>query len=229
MGAVSGKSRRFIMSQNINLKELERKAWTSYFQDGLWDIFLGLLLLAMAISALLSDVGFSESLGMAIFIGVEVLAMLVLWAGKRFITAPRMGRVKFGPKRKAKLNWVGVVLLLSVLVGAGVFVAGLAIRGNRPEWLNAAFFAPAAWVVNAIVVFSLGAYFLDFNRLYLIGVLYALSVPLDIMFHEFANVDLSFIAFGVPAIVILIIGLVVFTRFLRDYPIPAGAVSDGNH
>jgi len=207
------------MSTKINLKELELKAWRSVFQDGLWDIFLGLLLLAMAIWALLSDVGFSESLGMAIFIGLEVLAMLVLWAGKKIITVPRMGRVKFGPKRKAKLNWVRVVLLLSVLVGAGVFVAGLAIRGNLSERLNAAFFFPAAWIVNVIVVFSLGAYFLDFNRLYLIGVMYALPVPFDILFRKVADIDLSFIAFGVPAIVILIVGSVMLVRFLRDYPL----------
>lgn len=207
------------MSQNISLKELERKAWTSSFQDGLWDIYLGLLLLSMAVWALLSDVGFSESLGMAIFIGLEVLAMLVLWAGKKIITIPRMGRVRFGPKRKAKLNWVRVILFISVLVGAGVFVAGLATSANRPEWLNATLIFPAAWMVNAIVVFSLGAYFLDFNRLYLIGVMYALPVPLDIMFREFTDIDLSFIAFGVPAVVILLIGTVVFIRFLRDYPL----------
>ena len=207
------------MSQNINLKELERKAWTSYFQDGLWDIYLGLLLLAMAVWALLSDVGFSESLGMAIMIGLEVLAMLVLWAGKKFITVPRMGRVKFGPKRRAKLNWVRVVLFISVLAGAAVFLVASAMRGNRPEWLNAAFFAPAAWVVNAMVVFSLGAYFLDFSRLYLIGVMYALPVPLDILFRKLADIDLSFMAFGVPAMVILVVGLVVFVRFLRDYPL----------
>lgn len=217
------------MSQSISLKELERKAWKSVFQDGLWDIYLGLLLLAMAIWALLSDVGFSESLGMAIFIGLEVLAMLVLWVGKKIITVPRMGRVKFGPKRRAKLNWVRVVLLLSVLVGAGVFVAGLAMRGNRPEWLNAAFFFPAAWIVNALVVFSLGAYFLDFSRLYLIGVMYALPVPLDIVFRKFADIDLSFIAFGVPAVVILLIGTVMLVRFLRDYPISAEGTLNDNH
>jgi hypothetical protein len=207
------------MSTKINLKELELKAWKSVFQDGLWDIFLGLLLLAMAIWALLSDVGFSESLGMAIFIGLEVLAMLVLWAGKKIITVPRMGRVKFGPKRKAKLNWVRVVLFISILAGAGVFLVALAMHTNRPEWLNAAFFFPAAWIVNVIVVFSLGAYFLDFNRLYLIGVMYALPVPLDILFRKVADIDLSFIAFGVPAIVILIVGSVMLVRFLRDYPL----------
>jgi len=104
-------------------------------------------------------------------------------------------------------------------VGAGVFVAGLAIGTNRTEGLNTAFFLAAAWMVNAIVVFSLGAYFLDFNRLYLIGVMYALPVPFDIMFRKFADIDLSFLAFGVPAMVILIVGLVMLVRFLRDYPL----------
>jgi hypothetical protein len=217
------------MSQNINLKELERKAWASYFQDGLWDIFLGLLLLAMAIGALLSDIGVPEAWSTTIYVTLMVLSMLILWAGKRFITLPRMGRVTFGPKRKAKLNWVRVVLFISVLVGAGVFVAGLAMRSNRPEWLNAAFFLGAAWVVNAMVVFSLGAYFLDFNRLYLIGVMYALPVPLDIMFHKFASMDLTFFAIGVPAMVILLMGTVVLVRFLLDYPLLPEEASYGDN
>ena len=217
------------MSQTISLKELERKAWRSVFQDGLWDIYLGLLLLAMAIGALLSDIGVPEAWHMTIYGTLMVLSMLVLWAGKKFITVPRMGRVKFGPKRKAKLNWVRVVLLLSVLVEAGVFVAGLAMRGNRLEQLSVAFFFPAAWVVNAIVVFSLGAYFLDFSRLYLIGVLYALPVPLDMTFHEFAGIDLTFFAFAVPAAAILLMGTVVFIRFLRDYPVVSEEASYGNN
>lgn len=44
------------MSQNINLKELERKAWTSYFQDGLWDMYLGLQLLAWGLAPLLEEI-----------------------------------------------------------------------------------------------------------------------------------------------------------------------------
>ena len=207
------------MPRNINLKELEQEAWKSVFQDGLWYIYLGLLLLAMAIGDLLSDIGVPKAWYIAIYSAFLVLPMWVQWAGRRFITLPRMGRVKFGSKRKAKLNWVRVVLFLSVLVGAGVFVTGLAVCSNRPEGLNTALVFPVAWVVNMIIVFSLGAYFLDFSRLYLIGLMYALAVPLDIVFRKFSDIDLSFIAFGAPAMVILIVGLVVFARFLRDYPL----------
>jgi hypothetical protein len=216
------------MSAKINLKELERRAWKSVFQDGLWDIYLGLLLLAMAVGAWLSDSGVPEAWHYAIYATLMVLSMLVLWAGKRFITLPRMGRVTFGPKRKTRLNWVRMLLFISVLAGIAVFVIALAMRSHPSERLTLTVIFPSVWVVNVLVVFGLGAYFLDFNRLYLIGVMYALPLPLDIMFHELAGIDLSSIAFGVPAAVILIVGLAMFIRFLRDYPLPIEGALDAN-
>ena len=210
------------MSRDINLKELERKAWRSVFQDGLWDIYLGLLLMALAIYALLSKTKLPEAQQMVIYIGLMALSMLVLWAGKRFITLPRMGRVKFGPRGKTRRRKAAVLLAISVLVGALVFiVTSLGLEGNLSDGLPLHLVVPAAWALNMLVLFGLGAYFLDYDRLYLIGVLYALAVPLLIWLDEFAGIKLGFIALAVPAGIILIVGLVVLVRFLRDYPLPA--------
>lgn len=209
------------MSQGIDLKEIERKAWRYFYQDGLWDIFFGLLLLALAISALLSDIGTSEPLQYGVLIALEVLAILVLFGGKRLITVPRMGRVKFGPKRRRRLSKVSAILAISVLVGLVFFLAAPAITGSPSKGMTLEFIFPAGWVVNCLVVFGLMAYFMDFSRLYLIGVMYAIAVPLDLVQREFATTDLTFAAFGVPAAVILLMGAVVFVRFLRDYPLPA--------
>jgi len=216
------------MAQRISLKEIERRAWTSFYQDGLWDIFLGLLLLAMAISALLSDTGMSEAASMLIYFGLVLLALLVLWAGKRLITVPRMGRVKFGPKRKRKLNKVRVILALSVLVGMALFLAAQSVAGNLSKWMTFEFIFPAGWMVNCLVVFSLMAYFLDFSRLYVVGVMYAIPVPLEIMQRQFTSIDLTFFTFGVPAAVILLMGAAVFVRFLRKYPLSAEVSLDRN-
>jgi hypothetical protein len=205
----------------ISLKEIERRAWKSFFQDGLWDIYLGLLLMAMGISALLSDAGLSKAWHYAIYIGLIVVSMLILWTGKRFVTVPRMGRVKLGPKGKARRKKSMILLIGSFLVGVALFVLALAVKDSRPDWLDVSLVFPAGYVLNMLVVFSLGAYFLDFERLYLIGVMYALPVPADILLHELAGVDASFFAFAVPAAIILTIGLVLFVRFLRDYPVPA--------
>ncbi len=205
------------MSQKINLKELERKAWRSFFDDGLWDLYLGLLLLSMAISAGLSDAGLSETLHYGLYIGVLVLAMGLLWAGKRLLTAPRLGRVKFGPKRE--LNWVRLILLGSVVLGALLYLLAVGVKEGRLPKLDMQLLGPVVWVVNVCVVFGLGAYLLGFDRLYIIGVMYALAVPGDIALTKLTQADLSFVAFGVPATVILIMGLVVLIRFLRRYPV----------
>ena len=211
------------MESTISLKELERKAWRSVFQDGLWDIYLGLLLMTLAIGALLSDIGVPSSKfwWYVIYLALMLLAMLALWAGKRFITIPRMGRVKFGPKGKARRKKVRLILAASVVVGIVLFLmVWLVVKGGWSEGLlPMAIIVPVVWAVNALTVFSLGAYFLEFERLYLIGVLYAIPVPIDILLDELAGIKLGFIAFAVPALVILIMGLVVFVRFLRDYPV----------
>jgi len=209
------------VSTTINLKELERKAWKSFFQDGLWDIYLGLLLMAMAINAWLSDAGFPKAWYYTIYIGLILISALILWTGKKFITVPRMGRVKLGPKGKERRKKSMILLIASLVVGAGRFLLALATRDRQPEWLNVSLVFPAGYVLNMLVVFSLGAYFLDFNRLYLIGLMYALPVPVDILLHELAGIDVSFFAFAVPAAVVLTIGIVLFVRFLRDYPVPA--------
>jgi hypothetical protein len=219
------------MSQNISLKELERKAWRSVFQDGLWDIYLGLLLMAMAVGAWMSDRGVPKVLHSAIYIGLMMLSMLVLWVGKRFITLPRMGHVKFGPKRKRARNKVRVILALSALVGVASLFLTIEMEGNPnlAALLNPRVLLPAAWVVNALLVFGLGAYFLDFDRLYVIGALYAVAIPLDILLSKYTGMTMTApVAIGVPAAIVLVMGTVVFTRFLRDYPLVAQEAAAGN-
>jgi len=209
----------------FNLKEIERKAYRSTFQDGIWDIFLGSLLLILAVGALLSNIGVPEGRNMIILVVLQVLVLLAFIAGKKCITVPRMGFVKFGPKRKRKIRKSRIILLGSVLAGAVVFVAAaLVIRSypvGRPKLL---LLLPAAWVANSVIVFSLLAYYLDCTRLYAYGLLFALPVPVDIVVKEFVGVNLSPIAFAIPAIVMLVVGTMLLVRFLRDYPFPAKEV-----
>jgi len=209
----------------FNLKEIEKKAYRSTFQDGIWDIFLGLTLLILAIGALLSNIGVTKGVHMTILIALLAVVFLAFIAGKKFITVPRMGFVKFGPKRKSKIRKSRIILLVSVVAGAVVFAAAaLVIRSypsGRPKLL---LLLPAAWIVNAIIVFSFLAYYLDCTRLYAYGVLFALPVPVDMVVKEFAGVNLSPIAFAIPATVMLVIGTVLLVRFLRDYPFPSKEV-----
>jgi hypothetical protein len=47
------------MSEKTNLKEIEKKAWASYFEDGLWDIFMDLLMLGMGLRTLTDNVWYT--------------------------------------------------------------------------------------------------------------------------------------------------------------------------
>lgn len=205
------------MEQKIDLKALEKKAWRSVFQDGLWDIFLGLLLMAFALSAWLDRLELGEGTRMGIYIGAEVVAMLVLFVGKRFITIPRMGRVKFGAGRRKRRNIVRLLLFISVLVGLGMWFLSASMFGEEKSVLSARWFFPLVWMLNMLMVFGLGAYFLEFERLYVIGFLYALVIPLDAVVKEVTRMDMDIYIFLAGGLIIVAMGLFYLLRFMRDH------------
>ena len=70
------------MSGQPNLKQLERRAWRSTFEDGLWELYFGATLLWIAASRLITI----EVINVVLALGL--LAAFI--AAKRVITVPRM-------------------------------------------------------------------------------------------------------------------------------------------
>ncbi len=209
------------MSEKINLKELQRKAWRSMFQDGIWDIFLGLLLLNIAAFTLTDAFVSNDDTQIMLYIGGEVIALLLLWAGKRFITVPRMGRANFGQYGKVRRSKVKLILFATVLMGLIILLIfeGLSNKGQIAGFPRK-YFAAGGWVLTAMLAFGLAGYFLDFKRLYLIGFMYALPFPLDILVREVWQTDQwVFFIYSIPALIILLVGLFYFFRFLKNYPV----------
>jgi hypothetical protein len=212
--------------QTIDLKKLERKVWTSFYEDGIWDIYLGLLLSAIAVGAFFTDIGMTEKYSIYGHIGIVVFAILFLWLGKHFITVPRVGTVVFGPRGRARLTKAQILLAISCVSGLAAFLLIASTIGNataRQPVMD--YIVPVFWTVNMLVLFSLAAYFLDYRRLYIIGFLYAIAVPADKIMRQILHIDLSVVAFGVPALAILIMGMAVLIRFLRKYSTPSEDIS----
>ena len=65
------------MNQQMDLDKIEKKAWSSYFEDGLFDLFFALMFIIIGIGQLNDSILISFS----IFICVGVFI-----AGKHFIT-----------------------------------------------------------------------------------------------------------------------------------------------
>ena len=218
------------MSQNLDLKALERKAFSSTYQDGLWDITLGLIVIGMAIFVYRPEQGYG-ALNIIWMMVTCLVANLILWVGKRFITVPRIGQVRFGEIRRKKALTLAIILAVFVLVQGGVVLL-TALGWRNPELgakissiLNAGNMERlAVATVGSLFVgppFILIAYFSDFLRGYYIAILMALAVFLMILFNQPIY---PLILGGL----ILVPGLVLFVQFLHQHPLPSQEARHGN-
>lgn len=209
------------MTNQLNLKELERKAFRSTYQDGLWDLYFGLIVICMSIFIYRPASGYSP-LNILMAVGAMMVAYSLFWAGKKFITLPRMGQVQFGPQRE-KRKWTMVIVLSVVVFIQAAFVTFQALARANPA-LGAALSAFLSdKTAGDLLVASIGAlmvgpsmivvaYFIDFPRGYFIAIMIALAVFLMIYLNQPIYPILIGLAIAVP-------GVVLFVRFLRQYPL----------
>jgi len=210
------------MSTQLNLKEIERKAYRSTYQDGLWDIYYGLIVVGMSIFIYHPAEGYS-AMNIILSLLIISLAYGLFWAGKKYITLPRMGQVHFGEIRKQKKRTLAIimgifVLILIVLVGlttlgwmnpqASSDVKG-ALAVHNSELLVVALIGSLILGTSMIVV----AYYSDFPRGYYIALMMAMAVFLMI----YLNKPIYPILIGG---MIILPGVVLFIRFLKMYPLP---------
>jgi len=189
------------MSENLSLKDAERRAWTLYYEDGLWDIFFGLLFLGGGLREL------TGSLWFYLLVLAGVLAFIL---GRKYITIPRVGVIKFGPERESRRRVLLVIILVAVLMTFVLLLLpalGIVVPG-----------ALAGLVFAAVVpfIFVTMAYLMDFRRLY--G--YAVLVAIFMILTEVVSLEAGAWAQAAAGMIALIVGLWHLLHFLRAYPLP---------
>ena len=114
------------MIQNLNLKEIEKKTYFSFHQDGIIDLFVGLSFMLYGIVLLW---------GNPALIGLCFLPTLLIMPVKKWLTQPRMGIVRFAQNRKKKITKTGiVVLILGILVFLSITL--FQKNGSLSSWLD---------------------------------------------------------------------------------------------
>ncbi|MHA1987540.1 MAG: hypothetical protein ACW98D_12955 [Promethearchaeota archaeon] len=207
------------MSEPIDLKELEKKAWRSTFDDGIFEIYFGILHLSLALGIVLDDI-LTESLSTIIILSFIGLGLIFFLIAKKYISQPRIGKAKFGrPRIMRKVKTVGLltvnffVILIIYLIG----ILNPQFRLRIPGYLYGLMVGLLFFTLPLCFV----AYFLQFNRLYVIALLTGVSFFLDEIF-AFLMVPEPFdslLAFGIISTLIISIGIVIFIRFLKKYPL----------
>lgn len=204
------------MSQKISLKDAELKAFTSAFQHGLWDIFIGCFLLMFVIAPSLSR-SLGDFWSSVVFIPFFVVVFIVLWLVRKHVIVPRVGFVEFGAWRKKRVIRYNILMVFALMVAFVLSILSLVQFDSIPGWIHTARFS-----LVFLIVFFVAAYFLDFTRLYIYGVLIALSPLIGEVLYVYLKVPHHGIpiTFGISASLITLTGLVVFVRFLQDHPMP---------
>ncbi len=210
------------MSQQMSIREAERRVFRlAAFQDGWWDILFGSELIMLSIYPITRR-AFGPVWNLALFLAALALLLIVVYAAKRSFVAPRIGQVKLGPNRSVRLGrTVGVTIFVATFI---FFILTLTRTITEPAWPGA-----PAWFRNydvdilfTLVIIGffhfLGAIY-GITRLHLYGWLMGLgNLASTILEHE------AGIIFHWPMLLagatMIVIGVVLFSRFLRDYPLP---------
>ena len=200
------------MVSDVNLKEIQRKVYVSFFQDGLWDIFLGLFIVGWGL-AILTEAAYLAGIS---FLGLY----FVIWGVKKWVTYPRIGYARFSATSRRRITArfliLGTVVLLLGLLAAVVW--GI---GTRPQWLADYFPLIFNGMLAAVICFV--AHWARVNRFYL----HAALIFLGAVFHLWLGIGWEFGFIGAGGIIVLI-GLGLLTSFLRKYPKMAEEVQGEN-
>jgi hypothetical protein len=197
------------LSEEIDLKEIERKAYLSYHQDGLADLFLGLAAVYIAaVFWFVPDIFF-------VFTAAIGVWMFLYLGAKKGLTVPRLGYVEFSSQRQTKVMLiVGYVTLLNIIF------FGLAIYA----WLiDPSFFllieANGLLVIGVILasVFLVVGHGTGIQRFYIYGLITLIAFSAGQIF--LLHVALPVLVLGV---VMVSVGSILLFRFIRKYPKPTG-------
>lgn len=205
------------MNGITDLKSLEKRAFRRFYEDGVFDLFLGLMLGTMAVGAVITDWAGSEITGILVMLGIAIALVVGLMTVRRWLLRSRLGEFQPGPERRKRISATRVALLASA--SAGLILFGLVAVGDV-SIASLEVVMPLVWFINATVVMGGMAYLLDVPRFYLYGFLFGLAMPLLIWPDVLWGYRLpAWAAFGGPAVIIVAIGVFKLTHFLRDYPV----------
>lgn len=198
-----------------DLQAIERKAFKSTQDDGLLEMQFGAILIILGITAYIDDTGiFNHYYGYLLILASPLIVIL----GRRYITQPRLGHVRFGVERQKRLAKVTLILSASVLVGVLVFILAatdiIRIPSDVRPYVLPAIIAGVIFLTPAVM-----GYFMNNPRFVVIGAIFAGSeLSITILKLHTDLVSPAGVALTTGGVLITIMAAWVLARFLRDHP-----------
>jgi len=206
------------MNTKTSLREVERRTYLSYHQDGLLDIFVGIYVLLFGLGILLMTV--TEFSMWFVIPAIFPAVMMPIWISvKKRVTMPRIGYVKFGYRGA---NKVMAIFLGLAVAGLGVFMLfGLgASMGQGWALTLRNLIIPNGMIIIGILaasISSLFAYTMGLRRLYA----YALLTLALLFVAHFAIIPFAYSLLAI-GVLMIINGSIFLMQFIRKHPLSQG-------
>jgi hypothetical protein len=193
---------------------LEKSTFRLLYRDGIFDLAFGSMLIIYSINMYLdiNDIQTSIIFRLLIIPVVVILALI-----KAFITQKRIGYAKFKPGRNRK-RLVSYLIAISALLFTTIIyilaAGGKIESSDKNEW-----FSLLIEFIFLVGIFFLMAYFTDYYKFYLVGIIMGLASPASIFLEPYLGtryfgLALQFIA----GTYLFISGIILFSTFLVKFP-----------
>jgi hypothetical protein len=211
------------MSEMTDLRQVQKRIYQMMnFEDGLWDLLLGTIFMFLAIYPITREI-LGPEWNIILFLGCLVLLVIGYFALRYFISVRRIGYVRPRPSPKLRLLAIFTVIMV-LLTFSLLMVTFLGPGSEAAPSATAEISSERGYTVELIallvvgLLFSALGYFFGVSRLYFYGWLIGLANLASVYMTH--NAGWSFnIPLAVVAGMILLIGFVLLSRFLRKYPI----------
>ncbi|NVM37075.1 MAG: hypothetical protein HWN81_15870 [Candidatus Lokiarchaeota archaeon] len=207
------------MGENIDLRKIEKNILKMAHQHGFFDLLIGFMVMGMGFAPF-----FREGLPspykyflwpLILIIITYILTFFII----KYVIQPRTGVAKPGPSLKSMKRKLFIVTFIQVAIHL-IFVillvigigSGIHIEGFMFMLIIGLFFLP---------IFAIIAYLMKYPRLYLIAILIWLAIFINELLYDPIDYRIRWLlSYGILGGIIFLMGLVIFIRFLKKYPLP---------
>jgi hypothetical protein len=211
------------MSESPSLRDVRRRTMRlMQFEDGLWDLLLGMIFMLLAVYPV-TRARLGPEWNAVFVIGLMLLFAAIQLVVRRRFSVPRLGYAR--PRRSPALRLILAITILLFVLTLGLLILTLVGPGWFPKSLSGG--SPVggrSYLMEIIVllamvgIFSGMAYVFGVSRLYLYGWLLGGSNLAAVMMYRGTSgrFDLPMAA---AAGIIILVGVVLLVRFIRRYPV----------
>ena len=193
-------------------------------QHGFYDIMIGFIVFGMAFGPIFRE-GLPSPYRYFLWpLILVVIACLLIFIIFKYVIQPRTGIFKPGPSLKSTGKKLLIVLTVQFIIHMTFII--LLVIGNNPGIHIEGILFVLVIGLFFMPIFVIMAYLLKYPRLYFIGMLIWLAIFINELTYDVIDSRIRWpISFGISGAIILFMGIVIFIRFLRRYPLPKKEVT----